>query len=278
MKKQLQFFMTVLTLIVISSLVSSCGSTPSTTCSDTILTAPYNTGLVAYYKFSNGSLNDFSGKHNGTIVGTVTPTTNKAGNANCAMGFPGSQTTAPYNSYIKVSASPAFDFDSTQQFSIVLWYKYGSINFSGGDSIGILFSNGDAVYCDAIGRYSLQSYVGHPEFSLNNLCVIPDYTSYPQYYNNSFLNIWKNMIVTFDGSNSNVNQKRKIYIDGVLVTSLSYPFSEESLNCGPDVTPTGDILIGKFFNGSIDDIKVYNRLLNASEISFLSTYVSPCCP
>lgn len=277
MKKQLQFFMTVLTLIVLNSLVSSCDSTPSTTCSDTILTAPYNTGLVAYYKFSNGSLNDFSGNgHNGTIVGTVTPTTNKDGNANCAMGFPGSQTVAPYYSYIKVPASPAFDFDSTQQFSIVLWYKYGTINFRANDSIGILFSNGDENYCGAIGSYSLQSSFGHPEFSLNNLRVIPDYTSYPQYYNNSFINIWKNMIVTFDGSNSNVNQKRKIYIDGVLVTSLSNPFSE-LLNCGPDVTPTGDILIGKFFNGSIDDIKVYNRLLNASEISFLSTYVSPCC-
>ncbi len=155
MKKQLQFFMTVLTLIVIISLVSSCGSTPSTTCSDTILTAPYNTGLVAYYKFSNGSLNDFSGNgHNGTIIGTVTPTTNKAGNANCAMHFPGFQGTQNMlNNYIKIPASTAFDYDTTQQFSIVLWYKTDTASYIN-DTLAILFSNGNSAFNNSYGRAS----------------------------------------------------------------------------------------------------------------------------
>lgn len=254
-------------LSIISLLNSSCGTTPSptTTCNDAILSSPYNNGLVAYYKFPNGSLADFSGNgHNGTIFGNVTPATNQAGNNNCAMQFGGTT-----NDYIKIPTNSSFDFDSTSNFSIVLWYKdLGRLTVF--DSIGILLSNGLDAYCDNIGRYSLQSYVGLPEFSLNDFAVRP--TSYSVNSN------WNNMIVTYEGTSSNINLKRKIYINGILVTNTTDPFSDESSDCGPDIFPVGDIYIGKNLNGSIDDIKIYNRLLLPAEITFLSTYVSPCCP
>lgn len=260
------FLLNLTVIIVVSLLNFSCDTDPApATCNDSILTAPYNNGLIAYYKFSNGSLTDFSGNgHNGTIFGNVTPTTNQAGNDDCAMQFGGTM-----NDYIKIPANAVFDFDSTNNFSIVLWYKdLGRLTLS--DSIGILLSNGLDAYCDNIGRYSLQSYTGYPEFSLNDYAVRP--ISYTPNSN------WNNMIVTYEGTNSNINLKRKIYINGILVTNPSYPFSDESLDCGPDIFPVGDIYVGKQLNGSIDDIKIYNRLLTSSEIIFLSTNVSPCCP
>ncbi len=132
------------------------------------------------------------------------------------------------------------------------------------------------------GRYSLALLINYlPYFSLNTISVFdgrpyltPGTIDYAPYKDLK----WRNMIVTFDGSNSNVNLKRKIYIDGNLVTNTSYPFDEGTLMWGGIVQPTGDIYIGPGLTGDLDDIKVYNRLLNASEISFLSTYVSPCCP
>ena len=57
-----------------------------------------------------------------------------------------------------------------------------------------------------------------------------------------------------------------IYVDGQLDNSNSYMTSE-------DIRPTENLFIGKhpthdtcYFNGVIDEIKIYNRALSADEI------------
>lgn len=119
--KNIALLVVILFLGTISFLNSGCSSTPAlpTGCNDSILSAPYNVGLVAYYKFPNGSVNDFSGNvHNGTIFGSVTPTANAIGNANCAILFGGTA-----NDYIQIPSHTDFDFDGSTPLSIVLWYK-----------------------------------------------------------------------------------------------------------------------------------------------------------
>jgi hypothetical protein len=72
-------------------------------------------------------------------------------------------------------------------------------------------------------------------------------------------NVWNFFTLTYDGTTL------KIYKNGVLQTGANLNYS------GSISTPAGcDFLIGKisttYFNGLIDDVRIYNRALSASEI------------
>ena len=80
------------------------------------------------------------------------------------------------------------------------------------------------------------------------------------------LNGWHFVVVTWDGSNQNY------YIDGQLLQTYSLT------NKGNITSGTGCLRIGarngcgsatSFFNGLIDDVRIYNRALSASEIADL---------
>ena len=64
-----------------------------------------------------------------------------------------------------------------------------------------------------------------------------------------------------------------LYIDGLLVKTIIAP-SKVSSSCFG-----GDIQIGRdwksfndYFQGKIDDVRIYNRVLNIVEITYLSTH------
>ena len=251
----------------ISFLNSGCSSPTIPTCNDSILIAPYNIGLKAYYKFASSSTNDFSGNaHNGTIVGSVTPTTNAIGGANCAMLFGGGA-----NDYIKVPSHTDFDFTGSTAVSIVLWYK--PLLLSAG-TYELLFGRDTVLHCpDTYGQYSLGLYdCRKPVFGFNQISCWDTSTqtiggcgAINNYY---IAQGWQNLIVIYDPTAIN---PWSIYRNGILSSDQHGP-------CGPAISLSGDIFIGKGFTGSMDDIKVYNRVLSVGEINFLKSYVSPCCP
>jgi len=73
--------------------------------------------------------------------------------------------------------------------------------------------------------------------------------------------------VTFDKDIS--NNQQKLYLNGTLLKSIN--------NTQPIGTNTIPLLIGSYnvgagsgnFNGSLDDIRIYNRVLSADEIQAL---------
>jgi hypothetical protein len=73
--------------------------------------------------------------------------------------------------------------------------------------------------------------------------------------------VWNNLIFTYDGTQS------RIYINGSLKATGNFSTSIID-NC-----PGGDLLIGKdwndggFFQGKMDDIAIWNRSLNSTEVS-----------
>ncbi len=72
---------------------------------------------------------------------------------------------------------------------------------------------------------------------------------------------WHHLLSTYDGTT------QKLYVDNVLVTSTAATGS---------ITPTGSSLTiggasGTFYKGLMDDVRVYNRALSASEIAKLYT-------
>jgi hypothetical protein len=72
------------------------------------------------------------------------------------------------------------------------------------------------------------------------------------------LNAWTHLAVTYDGSSM------RFYTNGVLVRTTS--------NVTPIKASTGNLRIGgnsvwgEFFSGLIDDVRIYNRALTATEI------------
>ena len=72
------------------------------------------------------------------------------------------------------------------------------------------------------------------------------------------MNTWTHLALTYDGATL------RLYVNGVQVSSLaqtgSLPTSTNPLQIG------GDSIYGQYFQGTIDEIRIYNRALSASEI------------
>lgn len=80
-------------------------------------------------------------------------------------------------------------------------------------------------------------------------------------------NTWRHVVVTYDGSLSQAN-KVKVYIDGAQVgTTVTGTLPSTLYNS------TGDVSIGSFpgrgwaLGGSVDHVKLFNRVLSAGEVS-----------
>jgi hypothetical protein len=82
------------------------------------------------------------------------------------------------------------------------------------------------------------------------------------------LNAWTHIATTYDGAN------QRLYINGALVASRAQTgtmvVSNGSLRIG------GNNSSGEFFNGLIDEVRIYNRALSAAEIA--TDMVSPVVP
>jgi hypothetical protein len=94
--------------------------------------------------------------------------------------------------------------------------------------------------------------------------AVPNGTSYGQVFSNSMLsdNQWYHVAATFDSGGN-----QKVYINGVLDNSTTRP--SFSLNTNSNNLYIGGASHGQLFNGSIDEVRIYNRSLSPSEIQDL---------
>jgi hypothetical protein len=198
-------------------------------------------GLTAYYPL-NSDVNDYSGNgHNGVPNGsTIAPTTGQVGGA---YYFDGS------SDYISVAGNA----DSAQS-SVAFWVYENS-----------QASNGDCAHADPLMRVNTA-----PDLASNGgqLCyyygssgwttISGDAGSIPP-------STWTYFVITRDNSSGDI----KVYKNG----SLTYE------NTPPGVYNTGLIPnliggfpppdVGTYFNGNLDEVAVWNRVLTAGEVSQL---------
>lgn len=212
-------------------------------------------GIIAFYPFSNGSLNDYSG--NGyTLVNATTanPGTDRNGNLDCAFRF-----IAANRDSLKFT-NPSFlnDFHAAP-LSISFWYT------ADGESGGKLISRGSSIPNPrgGTGEWTVALYDNNwPMFFINSRRVI-GVTPDPGVVQ---INEWHHIVVTSDHTDL------KVYQDGVLIGDIETIVC----NCTPAMSEnTGDFIIGGNFSGRLDDIILYNRLLSSGEISAL--YNLPAC-
>jgi len=245
-------------------LTISSGKPVNTTLTITANCLPTNLqkGVIAFYPFISGSLNDYSGNsYNLTNLTTTTSAVDRDGNPNCAFNF-----IAANGEYLKYSYPTFLDNFQNLPFSISLWYK--PLLLTNG-AFEVLIGRDTTFHCsNTSGQWSVSLYdCRKAVFGINQ------YSLWNAYINKlgceetiaDLSNTWQNLVVT----NSEIDLK--LYRNGILTSKI--PLSDCSTNI-PSIN-AGYLFLGKDYNGLLDDVLIYDHILSQSEINQL--YALPAC-
>ncbi|MEQ1799073.1 MAG: LamG-like jellyroll fold domain-containing protein [Lacibacter sp.] len=217
-----------------------------------------NQGLMAHYPF-NGNANDVSGNNNNPVFNNATLTADRVNNPNSAYKFNG------INNYIQIPNSPTLNMSSSitlAAFVKTTGFYYGTCHgnailmkgLDAAPTTTFRLRFGDEMYSNGTNcTYSPpdtihQNYWGHGAGAAGG------YTPYVT------KNEWVSVIYTYDGTYA------KLYINCQLVLNNFSP--------GYNFSNTHDLFLGKmddptfpyWFNGEMDDVRIYNRAINEDEV------------
>ena len=218
--------------------------------------------MVAYYPFS-GNANDISGNNNNPIFNNAVLVNDRFGNTNRAYHFNG------IDNYMRIPNNSTLNFSN--QMSLVTWVRPTGFYYGPCHGNSVLAKGDDQG--DFIGRYVIRFEDG--QFLNNNNCGVPipdtvheDFWSSDAYLPGGYTpfvakNLWQSVIYTSDGVRS------KLFINCQLV--IDVPAAAGNFN------NVYDLYFGKinatsfeyWFNGDLDDIRIYNRALNDQEVTFV---------
>ena len=202
-------------------------------------------GLVAFYPF-NGNANDESGNGNNGTVNGATLTNDRNGNSKSAYSFNGSYDMIDFN------YSPT---KNTDNFAIACWINPSITNQNGTPVLlGVDDCIGGKSYLNGV-----EIYIGSTGQVGNVLAIgVSDIEWIPSNYRINSANKW--YFIVLQRNNTNYS----MYVDGsqVLNKRGSSPRQPNDLKIGSATN-------GRFFNGSIDDVRIYDRALNEEEIQAL---------
>lgn len=244
-----------LTLTAILILFSCSSNDDSSSPSDTLLD-----GIVGKFDL-DGNGNDSSGfENNCTIIQLVTPTTNRSNQDNTAMHFGG--TTLVDYGYL--STGNAESLNATTQMSISVWANLD--NFSPSlewktivnkwNGTAAPTSNGTEGYYLGL-RPTNNSTLDH--FLRWNFFnhIIESNVPFP-------LDQWVHVVTIYDG------QSIKLYVNGTLEAQMDGVDVDISNNSVPFRIGMQSNILDSNFNGKIDDLYIYDRVLTENEILSLS--------
>ena len=206
-------------------------------------TAVVPNGLVDYWTLDGNATNwrtnttiDSSGQGNtGTLISMSTSTSPTPGKIGGALSFNGA------NSYVKVTTDNGFS--SKTQGSISLWF-YIKAATTGTTLIRSGTVSADTPSLALFSSTILTFHTSGSEMTIGNPTTL--------------LNGWHHIVATWTASG------RIAYIDGVKVASGTAPGSwGTGWSIGSDNSGTG------VFNGTLDDVRIYNRALSFQEVQQL---------
>jgi len=204
--------------------------------------------LIGWWKLDDGSGTtavDSSGNDNdGTLVGSPQWVVGKIGGALQLNGT---------SDYVNCSNDAVFDI--TEQVTLSVWVN---TNDAGNGQHNPYITKGDTTY-------------GLKHHTSNGIEVfIYDgdwYQARSDALDSSFNSIWHHVAGTYDGI------QLKLYIDGALQTTSDHVGSiatnQFAVNIGRNSEAEADDG-GRFYEGAIDDVRIYNRVLSSAEIAYLA--------
>ncbi len=218
-------------------------------------------GLVAKYSFNNGTAEDEVGLNDGTVNG-ASLTNDRFGNSNMAYEFDG------ISDYINLGSSATI---KPSIGSISLWAKVIAPSNSGiGYPYNPIFvsKNGNTEsFFEGCALY-------YNKNTGNLVAVASEPTTYTEIYNISnnpaVLGDWTHYVITYD------DDSLKLYINNVLDFKIPKGFQSVFGNTDPVLLgASNDAVNNRYFNGAIDDIQIFDRVLTANEVALLFNAANP---
>jgi len=219
---------------------------------DTVADTAYPVANKAYYKLNGDALDSSGNGYNGT-ASNITYATGRFGEAAVFNGT---------NSSINLGATNQF---ASNQVSISFWVKPVSVTTS-----QVLFGNGNGgSFADGDNDIFLRSdgYIGY-ELGQSSSVYEAKYSTTTKL----IANTWSHIALTYDSSlGTNIT---KVYVNGVQ-QSLSPTYAAGGTFSGNIFIGTLDYNIGKrnlaglLLNGSIDQVRIFNSLISAANVTAL---------
>ena len=208
---------------------------------------PGTEGLVAYYPLetsSRGSIKDSSDNGlDGTIVGDPVFVKGVAGNA---LDFDGD------GDYIDCGNSPLFGMQETNQITVAAWLNIRSIPTAWIAAVakGEYAWRLSNVNMDPRFHFGITIWNAPDTFGIDGVTAVS-------------LGEWHHVAGSFDGTNINV------WLDGVVDANAvtTEPIGTNDMNVFIGENPES---LGRFWDGQIDEVYIYNRALSDLEIQFLT--------
>ena len=205
----------------------------------------YDKGLVAHYSM-NANAKDLIGSNHGSING-ATPVTNRHGYREKALSFNGN------GDHISVPEKSELEANS---HTISLWIN--SNNWQSGDLISKDGESSNRQWLvgtqGTSGQIRSHVWTNHGLFMRDSSNTLSTQN-------------WHHVLQTWDGN------KLSLYLNGILDHSLNAPGTlvagNQPLRIG------GGSISGSspfYFNGYIDDVRIYNRPMSSEEVSKLYNY------
>jgi hypothetical protein len=218
-------------------------------------------GLVGQWSFNGldvtDKVYDRSGQgNNGYIIGQATSSAKTVGKVGQALSFDG------VNDYVDIGMNIGLLMESAPAITMTAWLK--PRGYPTGRAGALTFIIHTIVVAEIGGRLGFQD--GNLEVGGRSVSTIDSFqsatTTFPE------LNTWHFATGVLDFANNKI----EIYIDGVLKITKTVTFANSTYAHG---FSTNKDTIGsyidttEFFNGSIDEVRIYNRALSASEVARL---------
>jgi hypothetical protein len=216
-------------------------------------------GLVGWWPF-NGNANDESGNGNHGTVNGATLTSDRNGAGNKAYNFDG------INDYIQTSFE-GISGSNSRTFSF--WAKTSGINGDKNQNMNSICYGDDgtgAVYEVAL-NHGCEGFTLDINNGVNTKSIITSN------------NTWKNYVLVFDNTLGDNFNAIKYYCNGILLNSTCQIGELTQINTqtiNPIVIGAYWNHLARFFQGQLDDIAIYNRVLKQEEITALYTSTPPC--
>jgi hypothetical protein len=220
---------------------SATQTTTSTTVTVTVNNPPQNTALVAAYGFNAGSgtaVADSSGRGNaGTSSG---PAWNAGGRYGSALSFDG------INDWVTIPDANSLDL--TTGMTLEAWVRPTSLG--GWRTVVFKERPGGMLYSIyAFNRRTgfpvAQTWLNNAEQDAHGTAALP-------------LSAWTHLASVYDGGTL------RLYVNGVQAGTQSV--SGSLLNSASPLRIGGNSIWNEYFNGQIDDVRLYNRALTPTEI------------
>jgi hypothetical protein len=226
--------------------------------SPTLARADITTDLVAHWEFEEGTgtaASDSSGNGNGGTL-TNSPTWAAGTIGDTALEFDGA------DDYVEIANESNFDFEHTDPFSVAGWAK-----FDPGESGQIAIFNKSQQSGNQPG-IDLRIDAGNRLLRVYLVQANGSAISVASAVNSLTPNTWHHVALTYDGSSSGAGLK--VYIDGEFIDAGSGTLTQSILNDSAPFLGKG-VGASMFFNGTLDDVRVYSRELSDADVSELNT-------